>query len=228
MIGILQALYHRARTGEAQTVDTSILNAGMLLASMAAVRQDGSALPRPTLDRMQLGLDALYRLYEAADGWLCVAACNQAAWLSLTEALGRRDLIDDPRFVDQAARGAHRRDLEELLEPLFRACPVHELFDLLNSHGIPCEIADDTFCRRLFEDPQMYELEFAVDQVHPKLGRFRHFGKTISFSQTPQQISGPPPVCGQHTREILREVGFGEYEIEGLLERKAVFEDLWI
>ena len=70
VIGIIQALYHRARTGEAQAVDTSILNAGMLLASMAAVREDGSALPRPALDGMQLGLGALYRLYEAADGWL--------------------------------------------------------------------------------------------------------------------------------------------------------------
>ena len=134
-IGVIQALYHRARTGEAQTVDTSILNAGMLLASMAAVREDGSALRDRNWMRWQLGFAALYRLYEGADGWLCIAACSQEAWESLAEALGCDELVLDPRFADGSARAEHRRELEQVLEPLFRGRPVHELLALPRRKG---------------------------------------------------------------------------------------------
>ena len=134
-IGVIQALYHRARTGEAQTVDTSILNAGMLLASMAAVREDGSALRDRNWMRWQLGFAALYRLYEGADGWLCIAACSQEAWESLAEALGCDELVLDPRFADGSARAEHRRELEQVLEPLFRGRPVHELLRVARRKG---------------------------------------------------------------------------------------------
>ena len=92
-IGVIQALYHRERTGEAQSVDTSILNAGMLLASMAALKPDGTALPRPQLDRMQLGLCPLYRLYEARDGWTCLAAITAEHRQALRAATGI-DVLD--------------------------------------------------------------------------------------------------------------------------------------
>ena len=94
-IGVIQALYHRARTGEAQGVDTSILNAGLLVASMAALKADGAALPRPHLDRMQLGLGPLYRLYETKDGWACIAAVTESHRKALTAATGIG--ADDPR-----------------------------------------------------------------------------------------------------------------------------------
>jgi crotonobetainyl-CoA:carnitine CoA-transferase CaiB-like acyl-CoA transferase len=74
----------------------------------------------------------------------------------------------------------------------------------------------------------MRELGLLVEQHHPKLGRFEHFGTTISFSDTPGRIWGPPPVVGQHTREIMREYDFGDDEIDKLLAGEAVFEDLWV
>ncbi len=67
-----------------------------------------------------------------------------------------------------------------------------------------------------------------VEQQHPKLGRFNHFGSTITFSETPSRIWGPPPVVGQHTREIMRENGYDAGEIDKLLAGEAVFEDLWV
>jgi crotonobetainyl-CoA:carnitine CoA-transferase CaiB-like acyl-CoA transferase len=211
-IGVIQALYHRARTGEAQSVDTSILNAGLLVASMAAVKEDGTALPRPRLDRMQLGLGPLYRLYETSDGWACIAAVTELHRKALAAATGIGLDALDP---------AH-------LEPWFRARPGGEVFAALDTHGVPCELCDDDFGRRIFDDPEMDAHELVVHQQHPKLGSFEHFGKTIHFSDTPGRIWGPPPVCGQHTREIMREHGFGDAGIDRLVEIKAVFEEHWV
>jgi crotonobetainyl-CoA:carnitine CoA-transferase CaiB-like acyl-CoA transferase len=227
-IGVIQALYHRSRTGEAQSVDTSILNAGLLAASMTSVKADGTPLPRPHVDRMQLGLHSLYRLYQTADGWVCIAATSDEHWLGLLDALGPTGADDDPRFGDAPGRAAHRRELDELLEPLFVGRTAADVFAALDQHGVPCEIADPDFARHAFDDPDMRELGLLVEQQHPKLGRFEHFGTTISFSDTPGRIWGPPPVVGQHTREIMREHDYGEDEIEKLLAGEAVFEDLWV
>jgi crotonobetainyl-CoA:carnitine CoA-transferase CaiB-like acyl-CoA transferase len=227
-IGVIQALYHRARSGEAQSVDTSILNAGLLAASMTSVKADGTSVPRPQLDGMQLGVHPLYRLYQTADGWVCIAATKDGQWHGLLDALGEPTVGDDPRFGNASARAAHRHELDEVLEPLFRRQASADVFAALDRHGVPCEIADPDFARHAFDDPEMRERGLLVEQHHPKLGRFEHFGTTISFSDTPGRIWGPPPVVGQHTREILRQYDFDDDEIEKLLAGEAVFEDLWV
>jgi crotonobetainyl-CoA:carnitine CoA-transferase CaiB-like acyl-CoA transferase len=209
-IGVIQALYHRARTGEAQSVDTSILNAGLLVASMAALKPDGTALPRPTLDGMQLGLGPLYRLYQTRDGWICLVAVKEAHREALSTVTG------------SAALGS------EDLEPWFSSRTAAEAFASLDGAGVPCEICDPDFGRRIHDDPEMHAQELVVRQEHPKLGRFEHFGKTINFSDTPGRIFGPPPVCGQHSREIMLEYGFDDAEIDKFIDAKAVFEDLWV
>jgi crotonobetainyl-CoA:carnitine CoA-transferase CaiB-like acyl-CoA transferase len=210
-IGVIQALYHRARTGEAQAVDTSILNAGLLVASMAALKPDGSALPRPELDGMQLGLSPYYRLYRSRDGWVCVAAVTDAHRQAL---LAATDSGPEPVFGS--------------LEPWFADRTASEAWNTLEQAGVPSEICDGEFGRHIYEDPEMQEHELVVRQQHPKLGRFEHFGKTITFSETPERIFGPPPVCGQHTREILHENGFDDTEIDKLVEARAIFEELWV
>jgi crotonobetainyl-CoA:carnitine CoA-transferase CaiB-like acyl-CoA transferase len=227
-IGVIQALYHRTLTGEAQTVDTSILNAGLLVASMASLKTDGEALARPHLDRMQLGLHPLYRLYETADGWLCLAALSDEHWSGTLDVLGQRSLAGDPRFADAASRAAHGSELSALLELSFRERSARDLFEALDGRGVPCEIADPDFSARVFDDPEMQSRGLVVQQQHPKLGRFDHFGATITFSDTPERIWAPPPVVGEHTREILLEHGYDTGEIEKLLGADAVFEDLWV
>jgi len=214
-IGVLQALYHRKRTGVAQSVDTSILNAGLLCASMTSLRPDGTPLPRPHLDGMQLGLSPRYRLYEAADEWVCLAALTDEHRAALASALGVDALpIDD--------------DLASLLEEWFASRTAADAFAALDAHGVPCEIADGDFGVRAHDDPEMQELGLVVKQQHPKLGRFEQFGVTIDFSSTPQHIQGPAPVVGQHTREIMREHGYDDADVDKLVESKAVFEELWI
>jgi len=177
---------------------------------------------------MQLGLDALYRLYETADGWMCLAAILPGHWTALLKALGQPSWGDDSRFADGPSRARHRPDLEALLAPIFRSRPSGELFDLLDDHGVPCEIADPHFAEQIFDDDEAKSLGLVVEQQHPKLGRFDHYGTSIYFSDTPGRIWGPPPVCGQHTREILRDHGFADTEIDELIGAKAIFEELWV
>jgi crotonobetainyl-CoA:carnitine CoA-transferase CaiB-like acyl-CoA transferase len=208
-IAVIQALYHRARTREAQAVDTSILNAGLLVASMAALKPDGAPLARPQLDRMQLGLGPRYRLYQCADGWLCVAALADAHWDALVATLAVGD--------DVAA-----------IEAALLTRSAADAFATLDAAGVPCEIASNTFSRGMYDDPEMWNHGLVVEQQHPKVGRFLHFGQTITFSDTPQHIQGPPPICGQHTREILRDHGYEDTEIDKLVEARAIFEDLWV
>jgi crotonobetainyl-CoA:carnitine CoA-transferase CaiB-like acyl-CoA transferase len=213
-IGLVQALYHRTRSGVAQSVDTSILNAALLCASMTSLRPDGKPLPRPQLDRMQLGLSACYGIYETADGWICLAAITEVERAALATALDLDELPADA-------------ELRTALEEWCAARTVQDAFAALDARGVPCEIADGEFGVRVHDDPEMQELGLVVKQQHPKLGRWEQFGVTIDFSETPQRIFGPPPVVGQHTREIMHEYGYDDADVDKLVESKAVFEELW-
>jgi crotonobetainyl-CoA:carnitine CoA-transferase CaiB-like acyl-CoA transferase len=227
-IGVIQALYHRARTGQGQSVDTSILNAALLSASAASLAAHGAPLPRPHLDRLQLGLGALYRLYQTADGWLCIAVTSEPEWHALAGALGEAGLAGDDRFRDAGRRRANDAELAALLEEVLRTRTGDEWFRLLDGAGVPCEIANSSFGREAFADPVLRDLGLIIEHQHPVLGRFEQFGTTIGFSATPTVADRPPPVIGQHTREILRQHGFDDDRIEGLLAAKVIFEDLWV
>ena len=227
-IGVIQALYHRARTGQAQAVDTSILNAGLLIGSMASIRPDDSPLPRPRLDRMQLSLGPLYRLFQTADGWLCLAAVTEQHWVALANALGHAEWVLDPRFRNADSRLRHRVELEELLAEGFASRGSQSAFSLLDEHGVPCEIPNPEFGLGVFDDPELSSRGLTVCLEHPKLGHYETFGRTIDFSDTQPEIWGPPPLCGQHTRAIMEEYGYEETEIDKLVDAKAVFEELWV
>lgn len=144
-ISSVQALYHRDRTGEGQMIGTSILNACLATACSAFVFPDGSAPPRHRLDRLQLGFNARYRLYETADGWLCLAAVEPAHVDALARALRCELASDDAALTAQ-------------LEAAFRARSAREWFDLLEGHDVPVEVSSQSFRR----DPNEPALRFSL------------------------------------------------------------------
>jgi crotonobetainyl-CoA:carnitine CoA-transferase CaiB-like acyl-CoA transferase len=222
---VIQALYHRDRTGEGQFVDTSIVYTQLLNASSAWVSADGRHTPeRPHLDAMQLGVSALCRLYRTSAGWLCLAAATDDHWDRLLRALGETDLGRDPRFDSAEARSSHDGELAATLEPVFATRPAGYWVEALDAHGVPAEVSSETFALTLFDDPEMIERGWVTTMEHPLVGKLAMIGRTIDFSETPGIIVRPPIVTGQHTREILSQLGYERDAIEQLLLEGVVTE----
>jgi crotonobetainyl-CoA:carnitine CoA-transferase CaiB-like acyl-CoA transferase len=224
-IGMVQALYHRDRTGEGQFLETSIVYAHLLNNSMAWVSPDGTKRSgRPSLDAMQLGWTALYSNYETADGWLCLAAVAEGQWRALCGALGNPALADDPRFATADARRANDRDLRKELASAFAARAANEWFVVLDAAGVACEVSSPDFVLSLFDDPEMRERGWVTSYRHPVLGKMDAMGLLFDLSDTPGRVMGPPFLPGQHTREILRDLGRDDETIDRLAGDKIVLD----
>ncbi len=195
-IGILQALYHRRRTGDGQFLDTSILYAHLLNTSMTWVQRDGTPGNRPVLDEMQTGWNDRYRLHEAADGWLCVA------------------LVSDE----------HVAEFARLTGGNLAGRTAREWFEVLDGAGVPCEIADRDFVLSVFDDPEMIEKGWVTSYEQRLVGRMDVAGLMFDLEQTPGRVQGPPLVPGQDTRRILERLGYDGDRIEKLIAIGAVTE----
>jgi crotonobetainyl-CoA:carnitine CoA-transferase CaiB-like acyl-CoA transferase len=223
VVGCLAALYHQRKTGEGQELWTSLLDGGQMLASDALL-VDGETVPVPKLDKDQTGIGACYRLYETGDGWLQVACVTDAEWRALCTGLGVPELVDDPRFANAAACGEHRTELEDILGARLKTKTALTWTHLLNEIGAPCEIPLDTKGGELaFFDADNERLGLVAEYEHPILGTMRQFGNLIDFSETPGKVHGPPPLVGEHTREILEWIGYAPDEMDALKADRVVY-----
>jgi crotonobetainyl-CoA:carnitine CoA-transferase CaiB-like acyl-CoA transferase len=216
VVGCLAALYHQRQTGAGQQLWTSLLDGAQMFASDVLL-VDGETVDHPKLDKDQTGLGACYRLYETGDGWLQLAAVTHEQWVALCRGLGVPDLVDDPRFVDASGRDAHRSELEALLGERLRTKTALTWSRLLPDAGVPCALPVDTQGGELaFFDADNERLGLVAEYEHEILGTMRQFGTLIDFSETPGMIHGPPPLVGEHTREILEWLGYSSADMDEL------------
>jgi len=203
-MGILAALQARTRTGEGQMVDTSLFEAGIVQTYwQSAIALATGNSPGP------LGsghpLNAPYQAFATKDGWINVGAANQKSWLKLIECLEAPQLAADPRFASNADRMGNLLALVDALTPLFAARTTAEWLELFDRMGMP---AGPVFSiQDMLADPQTRARDMVVATDHPTLGRVETLGAPVKLSATPARVTRAAPTLGQHTDEILRELG---------------------
>jgi crotonobetainyl-CoA:carnitine CoA-transferase CaiB-like acyl-CoA transferase len=218
-LGVVAAYVHRLKTGEGQLVDTSLFEAGIQQTYwQSAMYFATGAAPGPTGSAHILS--APYQAFRAADGWLTIGGANQGNWERLARVLEAPELLQDPRFANNAERMKHLDALTEVMDAKLRTRKTKDLIAALEAVGVPCgpinSIAD------MAADPQALAREMVVELDHPRAGRTRALGLPIKLSATPGSVTRPAPTFGQHTREVLGEFGFSAAEIDALYAANAV------
>lgn len=212
-IAITAALYHRDRTGEGQAVSTSIVNAGLLHTSYAWIHSDGSEPDWGRVDRDQFGLSPYYRLYRCAgDEWVFLAAVTPEERARLRASLPGAPDGDDPESV-----------IAWLTSSLAGASAA-ETFENLDGAGVPIEVVDEHFCRNLFDDPEARALGLVSQTASSSVGRFEDPGLLVDMAPSRAVVQRGPCACGEQSREILRELGYSDAEIDTMAEVRAILD----
>ena len=210
---ILAAYVHRQRTGEGQHIDTSLLEAGIALSIWESAQYfSGGGTPEAMGSAHRMF--APYQAIRCADGYINLGAANTRTWERLARALGRPDLVGRPEYATAEERVRNRQRLAEEIEAVTATQPRAHWLTLLEEAGIPCGPILDY--EEVFADPHVRERGMVQEIDHPEAGRIRVVGPAVKLSETPASVRRPSPLLGEHTAEILREIGVTDAEIEAL------------
>lgn len=203
-IGILAALHHRDTvSGVGQYIDLSLLDAQVAaMSSMAMSYLVAGVLPQRAGIRSQLTCP--YQDFECADGLVMIAVGNDKQFEQLCKVLDRTDLPADPRFATTPQRVAHREILVPQIAAILREKTIGHWMPLLRAANVPAGPINDF--RQVFDDPQIRHREVVREIVHPLSGSLSVVANPLKFSSTPIEYKRPPPLLGEHTSEVLREL----------------------
>ena len=218
-LGITAAWAHKLRTGEGQVVDTSLMEAALQQTFWhASVYFATGRSPGPTGSAHILA--APYQAFHALDGWINIGGANQANWERIAEVLGHPEWRTDPRFATNTARKENLPALAELMNAVLATRTRAEWLAAFDAAGVPAGPVHSI--AEALSHPQTLAREMVVETNHPQAGRVKSIGCPIRFSATPASITRPAPLLGEHTREVLREHGYSEQDIDALVAAGVV------
>jgi crotonobetainyl-CoA:carnitine CoA-transferase CaiB-like acyl-CoA transferase len=217
--GVMNALFHRERTGRGQKLEVSLFETALSLMSYHAVgylldgkipRRQGSGHP----------MIVPYQVFPTQDGQIFIAGSNQRLWIRLCQVLRREDLVQDPRFGSNMERVRHRQALVTILQGETRKYPTAALTEKLDTGGVPCSAVHSI--DQVLDDPQTAARHMVVEVPHPHLPDLKLLGIPIKLDDTPGDIRLPPPLKGQHTEEVLQDLGYNAATIGVFRERQVI------
>jgi crotonobetainyl-CoA:carnitine CoA-transferase CaiB-like acyl-CoA transferase len=218
-VGILAACVHKLRTGQGQVVDTSLMEAALqqtywhAAAFFATGRSPGATGSAHILT-------APYQAFRTADGWINIGGANQANWERIAEALGHAEWRRDPRFADNSSRMANLPALVDAMNAVLARRTTAQWLETLDAAGVPAGPVHSI--GEALSHPQTRARDMIVALEHPQAGRTQALGCPVHFSATPTRIDRPAPLLGEHTREVLREFGYADAEIDVLAAHGVV------
>ncbi len=209
-MGVLAALRHRDRTGVGQRVEVSLLTSLLsALTNQASAYVAAGVVPRAMGNRHPS--IAPYEVVQAQDRPLALAVGNDRQFAALCAELGLAELAEDPRFATNPARVAHRAELLAALHGPLRTRTADAWFDALTAVGVPCGPINDLAAAFAFADRLGLRARVRVEDPHRERA-VEQVAHPVRLSATPAAYHSPPPRLGEHTREVLAELGLPHRE----------------
>ncbi|MFY8103067.1 MAG: CaiB/BaiF CoA transferase family protein [Ramlibacter sp.] len=214
----LSAYIGAKNTGQGQHVDAALFDSAMAFSVWDICDYWGTGKPPERLGTANK-MTAPYQAMASSDGHFVMGANSQKLWVQLCKVMGREELLEDERFSTIALRLANRAVLQEALEATFRRKPKDYWVETLLAHGIPAG--------PILSYPEAFGSEHAkvrgmrMEIDHPVEGKVPNIGFAVKLSGTPQQVRRHPPLLGEHTAQVLADLGFSDEEQVRLREQGA-------
>jgi len=217
--GVLAALIARQKIKKGQYIDVSLLDGQI---AMLTYQASNYFITGKVPERMGTQHPAVvpYGVFKTEDSYISLVVANDTMWRRLCKALGVEDLAVDPRFQTVADRVRNRNEVNQMLERIFATKQTSELVALLEKAEVasgPVYSLDE-----VFKDLQVLHRGMVAEIDHPKSGKIKVGGIPVKLSETPGNIRSPPPMLGQHTREILEGLGYSQDKIDELRKKGVI------
>lgn len=218
-IGLMGALLSRHTSGRGQFLDMTLFESQSAWLTMMASGLLNAGQPPERLGNVHPNITP-YQLFKAQDKYIILAVGTEKLWANFCDALGLEQLKADERFTTNALRNQHRETLTAILEALFTSQPADYWLEKLKTTGIPAGPINSV--AETVAHPQHLARGFITELEHPAVGPVKTVGNPIRLSETPVSYRLPPPTLGQHTDEVLTELGYSAETVANLLAKNVI------